>query len=473
MVGLQTYYHAKDMRAANEVVDWEDWERRAETDLKPLYLGPGLWYNRTTGHIHIRLTHTNLPDSIPNYRGETDPRKLPLLIAPFRSTPLTLDGAQNVRIHDLTVRGAGYAAVELDQAVDIEFDNVTIWAGAYGIRASGTRQLRMLHCGVYGNVAPWTFRGDGSKRDYPGRPHRNLSRLNTHASIEINSGAESSVYAFPQNDDWEIGYCEFTDAHDGVYLGSINARFHHNLIENMQDDGIYLSPMYKRHRLEDKDPQIYIEQNLFRQLLTPLAFGGPWPETHDQIFIYRNVVDLRKPVQTGRPTAQKADPGFSTGKLMGDHGSPPWPAMNIYHNTVVTGDPQRRAPGSAFGGLRAGNPRRVFNNLFYHNARLGGMIAPKPDDDFQSDGNLYWTLDPAAPDADKFFGKFRAAAPNAEVHSTLADPKLEQYRAQATNSGVAIPDAWPDPLRADSPEIGAIPKNAGKIAVGRGKRIQL
>ncbi len=477
MIGLQTYYHAMDLRAANETFDWEDWERRDETDLKPVYLGPGLWYNRETGHIHIRLAKTNLPAPVPNYVGPGDPRELPLILAPFRSIPLMLDGARQVRIHDVTIRGAGYSAVELDQAVDIEFDNVTIWAGAYGIRATGTRILRLLHCGIYGNTAPWTFRGDGSKRDYPGRPHRNLSRLNTHASIEINSGAESSVYAFPQNDDWEIGYCEFTDAHDGPYLGAINARFHHNLIENMQDDGIYLSPMYKRHRLEDKDPQIYIEQNLFRQILTPLAFGGPWPETHDQIFIYRNIVDLRKPVQTGRPSAQNAEPRFSTGKFMGDHGSPPWPAMNIYHNTVLTGDPQRRAAGSAFGGLRAGNPRRVYNNIFYHNARTAAIVAPKPEDDFRSDGNLYWTPDPAAPDAAKFFGKFRNLLPTSEVRSILADPLLKEFRLQpdspAIRAGIAIPNDWPDPFRADAPDIGAIPANADEFAVGRRGRIRL
>src|SRR5581483_156268 len=168
----------------------------------------------------------------------------------FQSIPLHVDGAKHVRFQDLVIRGAGYTAILLDQVEDVEFDNVTVWCGTYGIRASGTRSLRFVHSALYGSVAPWTFRSDGSKRDYPGSPHRNLSRLNTHALLEIESGRESSVYATPQNDLWEIAHSEFTDAHDGLYLGAINVNFHHNLIENLQDDGLYLSPMYLRHRLD-------------------------------------------------------------------------------------------------------------------------------------------------------------------------------------------------------------------------------
>jgi len=482
MLGLQTYYHQKDLLASSEVFVWEDWDRRQETDLKPVYLGPGMWYNHDTGRIHLRLAHTDLPDPISNYRGKQDPRKLPLLLAPYQSTPLSLNGAEHIHIRDLVIRGAGYTAVQLEQARHIEFNHVTIWAGAYGIRASGTQYLRLLNCGVYGNVAPWTFRADGSKRDYPGRPHRNLSRLNTHASIEIDSGRESSVHAFPQNDHWEIAYCEFTDAHDGPYLGAINVHFHHNLVENMHDDGLYLSPMYKRHWLENKDPVIRIEQNLFRQVLTPLAFGGPWPETRDQIYIYRNVFDLRVPVPTGRPTTKRPTAAFSTGKLMGDHGSPPWPAMNIYHNTVITGDNQRRAPGGAFGGLRSGNPRRVFNNLFLHLGRLPTLTIPKPEDDFSSDGNLYWSWTYPVPSPEKFFGKFHRAHPNFEKHAILADPKLRDlsigfdYRllkgSAAIDAGVPIPEDWPDSklVDDDKPDIGAIPKDADLYRFGRRPR---
>ncbi len=493
MIGLQTYYHAKDLRSTNELIDWEDWDRQDQSDLKPLYCGPGLWYDHGTGRIHVRLAHTHLPNPIPNYRGETDPRKLPLVIAPFQSVTLHVDEGRHLRFQDLVIRGGGYRTILLDHGVDLDFDNVTVWCGAYGIQASRTGPLRLHRSGLYGNVAPWTFRTDGSKRDYPGRPHRNLSRLNTHALVEIDAGRESSVYATPQNDHWEISFSEFTEAHDGLYLGGINVRFHRNLVENLQDDGIYLSPMYARHRLDKKDPELHIYQNVFRQTLTALAFGGTEPETRDQAFIYRNLFDLRGKVQTGRPTARRAEPGFSTGKVIGDHGSPPWSAMNFYHNTFVASG-ARSADMATFGGTKAGNPRRVFNNIFLHLDRLPGFLAPDPAGNVVSDGSLYWAPGTAEKTAASFFQKFRASesfakskqlyAPGSTSHSLVADPKFAKadanpamandYRLEqgspATNRGLDLPAEWPDPLRkADDgkPDLGALPLGAKPLQVGR------
>ena len=498
MIGLQTYYHAIDLRSENEIVTWQDWERRMETDMEPLWCGPGLWYDRESGRIHLRLAHTRLPEPIANYRGETDPRRVPLILAPFRSVPLTVDGGMHLRFQDLVIRGGGYATIELHQARNIEFDNVTVWCGTYGIRASGTQGLRIVGSGLYGNVAPWTFRGDGSKRDYPGRPHRNISRLNTHALIEIESGRESSVYAFPQNDDWELAWNDFTDAHDGIYLGGINASFHHNRIENMQDDGVYLSPMYRRHRLEDKDPELHLFENEFRQVLTALAFGGPWPETRDQVFIYRNLFDLRHPVSTGRPSTRKAEASFSHGKLMGDHGSPPWPAMKLYHNTVVTLDRQRHASMGTLAGTKSGNERRSFNNLFFHLGPLPGFTAPKlASENAVGDGNLYFSATGELPDAEKWFGKFRAGEsfresqtlypPGTTANSVVADPGLDKVTpdpedtlqimpaagSPAIDAGIAIPEDWPDSLRqedAGRADIGALPAGVGSLRAGRAFR---
>jgi hypothetical protein len=91
-VGLQTYWYLMDLRADNET-----WIPDEATMVKPVYCGPGLWYDKQTGLIHCRLAHTRLqltdPSGyqVPQYRGETDPRKLPLVIAPFRSRPLLVD----------------------------------------------------------------------------------------------------------------------------------------------------------------------------------------------------------------------------------------------------------------------------------------------------------------------------------------------------------------------------------------------
>jgi len=92
-VGLQTYWHADDLRAANEM--WiVDKQTKA---IDPVYCGPGLWYNKQTGRIHARLAHTHIDNpEVANYVGATDPRKLPLVMAPFKSVPLFVDQAELV-----------------------------------------------------------------------------------------------------------------------------------------------------------------------------------------------------------------------------------------------------------------------------------------------------------------------------------------------------------------------------------------
>src|SRR5262249_30002893 len=140
--------------------------------------------------------------------------------------------------------------------------------------------------------------------------------------------------------DWEISYSEFTDGSDGLYLGGVSMKFHHNLVDGMQDDGLYLSPMYVRYdRLMGK-AQIHLYQNVFRQALTMLAYGGPETVNTDQLWFYRNIVDLRDPVNIGRPSA-KAPAKPYAGHVMGDHGSPPWPTLFSYHNTIVGKEPAR------------------------------------------------------------------------------------------------------------------------------------
>lgn len=484
MIGLNTYYHAKDLRSTSELDDWEDWNKVAETDSKPLYCGPGVWYDRETGRIHVRLAHTHLPEPAQNYRGDTDPRKLPLILAPFGSVPMNLDGAEHLRIQDLIVRGGGYTAVNMTQAKHVEFDNVTIWATTYGMRMNSTEHLRMIGSRIHGSVPPWTFRSDASKRDYPGKPYRNITRLNTHCLIEIEGGNESSVYAYPQNDFWEFAYCEFTDAHDGIYFGSVNVKYHHNRMDGMQDDGIYLSPMYHRHRLEKTVPQIHIYQNTFGLCYTALAWGGPQTSDDDNVFIYRNVFDLSGKIMVGRPSTRDKSVRTATANLLGTHGSPPWAALNLYHNTVIATD--RRDPtAGAINGLRGGHPRRIFNNIFYHTDKLPAFGPPRVPGDLVIDADLYWAPGTSPATAKTYFDKFRKTdtftaslkvyPEGSTKHSLVADPLFEgpknfhlKSNSPAKDAGVPIPAEWPDPLReADGkPDIGAFPVGSGPLLVG-------
>jgi len=481
MIGLHTYHHAVDLRARNEFWEAADAADKA-ADVKPVWCGPGVWYDNGTGRIHCRLAATHLP-SEPNYKGESDPRKLPLVIAPLNSVPLHLDGAKHVRIRNLVIRGAGYDTVRCDQTQDVTLDNVTLWCGSYGLRADGARGLKLLGCGFHGSVPPWTFRTETSLRSRPDRGLRDITRLGTHALLVPEAGRESSVFAFPRNDDWEIAHCDFTDAHDGVYLGGIDVRFHHNRIADLQDDGIYLSPMYPRYAAPAR---IEIHSNIIEHCLTALAFGGPETVTTDAIFISRNIVDLRAGLRSARPSSKDPVERSSGGHVMSDHGSPPWSKAAVYHNTFIVSAPARSSDLGLLGAPHVDRPRLMFNNILIHGARLAVLKVPEAGFG-RSDGNLYWTPGTDAKAAAAFFAKYRASPaleksrkvqPDGfEAHSLVADPKLDagfapQAGSPTIDAGVELPAGLTDPARAGDagkPDIGALPVG-GSLKAGRAAR---
>ena len=112
---------------------------------------------------------------------------------------------------------------------------------------------------------------------------------------------EFEIFYYPHHHDWDVSYCDFGDGHDGVYLSGSNIRFHHNWVDGIQDDAVYLSspsPYFNR--------DIYIYQNLIRQCW--MAFGGhARGGPGGKIYIFRNVSDLRKNVQFSRPTPKKPE----------------------------------------------------------------------------------------------------------------------------------------------------------------------
>lgn len=484
-IGLQTYWHLRDLRSPHELS-----APGADGDVREVYCGPGIYYDRQTSRIHVRLAHTHFKN-FDNYEGETDPRKLPLVIAPFRSTPLHVDQAKYVKFQDFIVRGGGYETTVVDYGVDVDFDNVTIRGGTYCMRTANTGPFRFYRSAMYGNAPPWSFRGDGSLRARPGRNRRDIARLTCHAVWTTDTGREFSVYAFPMNDNWEVAYSEFTDSHDGPYLGGISMKFHHNLVDFFQDDGIYLSQMYPRHLFMGSGARIEIYENLFARALTPIAFGG-MEDTRDDIYIYRNVFDLRGGVNYGRPSEKNPDVvPFTTNRALSDHGGPPWPKMSIYHNTFVTLG--GKLDLGTMGHLTPGHPRAVFNNIFLN---YGGIGAVRPPDHErgQSDGNLFWSPKANEKTSAAVFNRYRASKaftdsktvypPGFTANSKVGDPRflkatptwptVGDYRLQkgsaASNAGVKIPAEWPDTLRkqdAGKPDIGALPLGSKPFSAGR------
>ncbi len=101
MIPLHGYRTVEDLRATNEL------QPKGKNE-GAVYCGPGLWFNRRTNRIHVRLAHHKLAGLGDRaYRGETDPRKLPLVVAAgFGRDVLRINGIKHVRIEGLVLRGA-------------------------------------------------------------------------------------------------------------------------------------------------------------------------------------------------------------------------------------------------------------------------------------------------------------------------------------------------------------------------------
>ncbi len=479
LVPLHSYVDAADLRSNREAP-----LRDESGERKPFYLGPGLWYDADSQRIHVRLAHTHIKAfGAGNYRGETDPRKLPLVIAPWKSTPLTLQNARHVRLQDLVIRGGGDNTVLIRGCRHIEFDGVTVYAANRGMRVETTGHLRVVNCAIRGTMPPWGSRTASKYRT-----------VDSHLFVPVGTykiQRDERDYLAPQCHDFEIAHCEFTDGHDGVYVGGVKRlKFHHNLLDNMNDDGVYLSAW------GPPGSDVYIFQNHLSRCLTLFAFGlgrGSESDPGSGTFIYRNLIDLRAPVPYGHPLPD-APELTSYGRLCGDHGGPIWEPLNFYHNTVVTRDaPFRGYYAAGWGGHMHGTQRRLFNNVFIQTDGLPGLNFESPEIELQAGGNLHWSIEEGPGYEGDFFAQFRSSptfaaskkkyAPGWTSQDLLADAKLRKFTTDgqlqldfgigsdspAIDAGVNLPHDWPDPLRADDkgqPDIGALPAGAGHWKVG-------
>lgn len=483
MVPLHGYRTVNDLRDRSML--W-DVDSKFQTD-EGVYCGPGLWFNRDTQRIHIRLAHTTLEGlGARAYRGETDPRKLPLCISgPYGNDVLRINGVQHVVIQDLVLRGAsGSPLVNLYGSDHITLDGVTMYGGSPGLLAKASSNVRLLNCAFRGLAAPWSSRASMKYRGTPA--YRVITQR-----------------AKPESHDWEIANCEFTDGHDGIWIRYVhNLKFHHNFVDNFNDDGIEVGARKRDHLL-------YIYQNLISRCLLTFTLHEMEPgespvnvEPGSGVYITRNAIDLRRGTFKGPP--KEPDPtgeylnGAST--LCGDHGGPVWPNYFFYHNTVLRSDSAWRGYyGFGIGGRGTRQTqRRVLNNIFVQIAGIPGLSFASGPDDIVVDGNLHWgVLDGPRYEGDFFKRESRGpafrkvAAPSTwMVHDQFANPKLNRFDSKvdaefdialredspAIDAGVILAADWFDPLKGKDdgrPDIGALPRSRSMWAVGIGGRIQV
>jgi hypothetical protein len=488
MVPLQGYKYMSDLRSNNVYFN-------LPVNTGPegnIYCGPGICHDLKTNRIHVRLAHTNMKylPAEDNYTGETDPRRVPLVIAGHAEGPtLSLRGVKHVHIFDLVVRGARDGTIEVSECENVVFDGLTVYGGRTCFVVKETVGLQVLNTACRGIAAPWTFRGS--------LKYRAIEARLFSASGWTPTGLD--------NRDFELAYCEFTDSVDGVFVGSVrNLRFHHNLLDNVTDDGLFLTAGTAYDGVTSGG-NIHIYQNLLSRCLTTFAFGvghgrqkvlADRVQTGAGVNIYRNVFDYRRPLLYHQPrSADEKQEVTSKGRFASDHGSPAWEPMNIYHNTILADDAPRYTYGTygLANGMGKGTTRRVFNNIVVQTEALPGATLPPATTDFQADCNVFWSLTQGSTFQGDFWGKFRRSPAFADskkkyppgwgVRDIFADPKLvcvsrrwqdpiDMRLAEdspAIDAGIAIPKDWPDPLRGvdpGNPDIGALPFGAVPWHVG-------
>ncbi|MCE9534611.1 MAG: hypothetical protein K8T89_26350, partial [Planctomycetes bacterium] len=497
MIPLQGYKFLGDLRSSNIY-----WDVTVKTGPQSnIYCGPGIHHDLTTGRIHVRLAHTKMPylPAEDNYQGITDPRKIPLILAGHQGgSPLSLQEVRHVRLQDLVVRGSRGPTVEVIGSEGIEFDGLTVYGGSTCFVVKETVGLRVLNTACRGIAAPWTFRGSLKYRAIE-------SRLFSTGGWQP-SGQESR--------DFEFAYSEFTDSVDGVFIGNVKrVRFHHNLLDNVTDDGIFLTAATAYDGVTPGG-DIHIYQNRISRCLTSFAFGvghgrqkviADGVQTGAGVYIYRNVFDFRRPVWYHQPKSEKeAQEVTSKGRFGGDHGSPAWEPMFIYHNTIIADDVPRYTYGiNGFGGaMGKGTKRRIFNNIVLQLDLLPGNVLPPSTTELQTDGNLFWSdkQGKSVQGAGEHFAKFRASKafteskdkypPGWGANDLFADPKFLKFDANwkvnldlglqagspAIDAGVPIPQEWLDPVRDQDkgkPDIGALPLDAKAWNIGARGRLTM
>lgn len=486
MVPLHGYRTVADLRAKNEF-----WLNDKRDTTSGIYCGPGVWLNRETGRVHCRLAHHTLPGLGERaYRGETDPRKLRLSIAlGFGDDVLRVSGVQHVRVRDIALRGAtGSPSIHVYGSEGIELDHLAVFGGFPGLLINASKKLRVTNSVFRGLAAPWS-----------GRSHMKYRGTASYQVVLQNNQ--------PLNEDIELSYCEFTDDHDFAFLRyAKNLRLHHNFIDNFNDDGLECGPKLRDHSIFVFQNRIGACLGVFQQHEIDKDESPRDHSTGSGVYIFRNVIDTRAGVPYVLP--KEPDPSGSflhaEGHLIGDHGSPIYPVMRFYHNTVLRESPVFRG-GFLFGlGSMGAQPteRDVFNNIFVERQGIPGpgFVAIKEPGQLREGGNLLWGIDDGPAAQGDIFAKFRESPLFKQTQriyergwttdDCLADPKFQRLNrdvneptdlrlrtdSPAINSGLPVPGDWPDPLRESDvgqPDIGALPKDVPAWGIGADGRLSL
>ena len=400
---------------------------------------------------------------------------------------LRINGIKHVDIQGLVLRGAtGSPMISLYGSDNVHLNHITVYGGFPGLLVNASQQINVAHCAFRGLAAPWS-----------GRSHMKYRGTASYQIVLQNSQ--------PYNEDIEFSYCEFTDDHDFAFFRyAKNLQFHHNYVDNFNDDGLECGAKLRWH-------SIAIHHNRIGACLGVLQQHeidkDESPDAHDPeagVMVYRNIFDQRAGVYYSLPSEPNAnsDVLHAEGHLISDHGSPVFPVMRVYQNTFLRRGPVFRNYflfGLGAVGLRK-TERDVFNNLFRAN-RPRSRRSDSRKESLPASGRRQPSCGEStmvrqfkSPPFQNFANRlcFKLAVNTTRQvgrrticllirvlssltatpinHRTCGLPKV----VPAIDAGQPLPANWLDPLRREDqgkPDIGAIPFGVQPWGVGIEGRI--
>lgn len=440
---LISYSTIKDLQAVNQLFGpiADDHQLEGPTVSPPdldfprrpwVYMGPGIFQDES-GYIHIRLSPTNHNVAgFAEYSGEADPRQLRLAIwTSFRAT-LRVVGCTSVYVTDITVRH-GARSVNIENSLDVRLDHVNVLAGSYGVHIGPNCEgTVMSHCQVDGGLPPWYFRSD--RKD----GYRYLLDNGAVASNGLGQNTvKSLIYGSTSCSHTRINYCEFMNGHD-LWLFGTGLEFSRNWVTNLNDDALVVET--------EGIADLKIFENVIEQSLTALNFARE--TAGNGVRVYRNLIDLRRPIAGVRPRPDGATEPTRLGHLF-KGGSPDGP-LDLFHNTILVKD---QTIGSSFAHFRdyhGESSRRCFNNIFVAvnsvpRADKPISYLPNPTWPTATDGNCYFRGWQFRDGPLLHFNKYQSAQ-GVQVKGDDLD-SLSELRGDPT---LQQPDPPPSPIFTDS-----------------------
>jgi hypothetical protein len=385
-----------------------------------VYMGPGIWYNKQSQRIHIRLAPTNhdikglsnyIP-SAPDSTGSDDPRLIPLAITPDHFTTLFSGNTNGLTIKDVSIRYGGEYTMEFAATSNTTIQSARIFSASYGVRTEagtipgetsrrGNMYLAITNTVIDGGKPTWYFRSD-RKSEYvflnPVTGEAETNNLGKNTSLSLFRPSPLDIGTI-------ISYSELKHGHD-LYLSGSHVQFMYNWINDMNDEALILD--YPGGTKDNPIPNedVRVHHNVFNKTVNAISFGndtkgtGKNPVDTGKKYVYRNIVDLRGRILYTRPqhTAFQDVWAYGDAFKMGGYEPP----IDLFQNTFLvynqtrnetyqfyqtTSNNERKGFGSEW--------RRSFNNIFV-------AVNPSPESD-----NVLMVLPqcgyPAATDGNNYF----------------------------------------------------------------------